>query len=156
MTKHYRLCDCSRWVIDEGSKNRIEAALDATGEPTVLAELETLLTSSEAEMNQRVIDLSVVIDTFLNRPLDLRKNELNWLYEEIWEIKFGVMRLAFTSARCLHAGQGKRLVLADHVRAPQLNTNTARATSLFVKNDESTPRHEIRRATAIAREDRSR
>lgn len=156
MTKQYPVCLCNRQIIQEGLRNRLEAALDSQGLPAVLEELETLLTSSELEVRQRTTDLSVVLELFCDRPENLRRNELNWLYEEIWELKFGVMRLAFTSANCIHADKNRVLRLAGHVVKPAPDTNTARATSLFVKNDDAAPRSEIRRARAIAREDRLR
>lgn len=152
MTKLYPICSCSRHILFRGTVNRLEAAFDESGHPAVVDELATLLASTEAEHRLRNMDLMVVIDLFCNQPDQLRPRELNWLYEEIWEIKFGVMRLAFTSANCPYV-VSKPLQLASHVEAPKIGTNTARATSLFVKNSEYAPASEIRRARAIARED---
>lgn len=154
MTKLYPVCSCSRHILFRGSVNRIEAAFDENGHPSVVDELETLLASTETERRHRSVDLMVVIDLFCNQPDRLRPRELNWLYEEIWEIKFGVMRLAFTSAKCPYVDSSRALQLAEHVEAPETGANTARATSLFVKNDEFAPASEIRRARAIAREDK--
>lgn len=154
MTKLYPICDCSRHILFRGAVNRIEAAFDENGYPSVVDELATLLATTEVEQKHRSVDLMFVMDLFCNQPDQLRPRELNWLYEEIWEIKFGVMRLVFTSAKCQYVDSSRSLRLAGHVEAPEFGTNTARATSLFVKNSESAPATEIRRARAIAREDK--
>ena len=154
MAKQNLICICGRVTLFEGSINRIEAALNHEGLPAITNELETLLAYSEVELRQRAIDLAVVIEIFCNEPERLRRNELNWLAFDIWEIKFGVMRLVFTSANCPYVRRERRLELAGHVIAPSVEANTARATSMFIKQGEKAPLSEIRKAKAIAREDR--
>lgn len=154
MTKQNLICICGRVILFEGSINRIEAALNHEGMPAITDELETLLATSETELRQRAIDLAVVIEVFCNEPARLRRNELNWLGIDLWEIKFGVMRLVFTSAYCPYVRRERRLELARHVIAPSAEFNTARATSMFIKQGEKAPLSEIRKAKAIAREDR--
>ena len=154
MTKQNLMCICGRVILFEGSINRIEAAFNLEGLPAITDELESLLASSEVELRQRVIDLAVVVEIFCNEPERLRRNELNWLGVDLWEIKFGVMRLVFTSAYCPFVTPERRLELAGHVVAPSAEANTARATSMFIKQGEKAPLSEIRKAKAIAREDR--
>lgn len=153
MTKQNLICICGRVILFEGSINRIEAAFNHEGTPAITDELETLLASNEVELRQRAIDLAVVIEIFCNEPERLRRNELNWLAVDIWEIKFGVMRLVFTSAYCPYVRLERHLELAGHVAAPKADVNTARATSIFIKQSEKAPLSEIRKAKAIARED---
>ena len=154
MTNQNLICICGRVILFEGSVNRIESSLNHEGLPAITDELETLLASNEVELRQRAIDLAVVVEVFCNEPERLRRNELNWLAVDIWEIKFGVMRLVFTSAYCLYVRPERHLVLAGHVISPSADANTARATSMFIKQGEKAPLSEIRKAKAIAREDR--
>lgn len=150
---------CGRPVLVEGEVNRMEAALDAHGEVPVVAWLESWLARPRRSRLRRLADLIAALEDFADHPERLRRRELNVLSPGLWELKVGTVRLPFTAGSCAGAAADaprRRLHLPRDVPGAPSDARCARATHGFVKKTTRTPRVELDRATAIAREDAGR
>ena len=150
---------CGRPVLVEGEVNRMEAALDANGEAPVVDWLDSWLARPRRSRLRRLADLIAAMEDFADHPERLRRTELNVLSPGLWELKVGTVRLPFTAGSCAGAGGDvprRSLHLPRDVRGASSDARCARATHGFVKRSQRTPRFELDRATAIAREDAQR
>lgn len=153
MTKHYPVCECSREILGEGNKNRLEAALDVNGEMSVLNELDQYLTMPRRLEQQKAVDLMNLIDLFCTRPEGLRKVEFKYLRNEIWELKLGAMRMLLYATNCSSVRKNNGLLFPTRDQQAPNGCNTARATNVFEKKGDKTPAGQIQKAIGIARED---
>jgi len=115
----------------------IEAARLADGTEPVWEYLDPLMKSRRrgGENLRRMADIVVVLDDFASTGILEVPRELNYLRDDIWEIKAGDARLPFFYVN------------------DQRHGAAARITSGFTKRQEETPAKQINKALWIRRED---
>ena len=147
---------CGRPVLVGGDVNRMEAALDAHGSAPVIEWLRSWLARPRRSRSRRLADLVAALEDFADHPERLRRNEVNALAPGIWELKVGMLRLPFAAGRCpgdRTEALGRSLCLPELVPQAAADERCARVTHGFEKRTTRTPRYELDRALAIARED---
>ncbi len=129
---------CGRICYERGRYLTIEAAVGKSEEQPVEEYLHKLekARGPRGRNQQRLADILVRFDAFANDGSLRIPLELNYLTDDIWEIKTPASRLPFYY-----------VVDASH-------GNVIRLTSGFDKNSQKTPPKEIRKALAVMRYDR--
>lgn len=143
-----------------GSVNRMEAALDRNGENPVLKHLDKFKNSRRKNRQRRYADILEVLEDFVNDPLSMSTRELNYLRNDIWELKHGTLRILFGQGACTDTREETRtkprLVIPTNLQQPDPTSTCGRATNAYPKKDEEAPRGEIDLAVGIMSEDKKR
>lgn len=124
---------CGRAILEEGPLFTLEAAWDKSSLQPAAVELLSLL--SKPKFLEPLATLTDRLRRYCARGKLPIPEEMNHLVDNVWEFKGGTLRLVFYKA------------------GEQCGRPTLRATHVFVKGTEKTPRKEIDRAVAIARVD---
>ncbi len=161
MTGQYDNCPtCGRKVLEEGTVNRMEAALDRDGRHPVLDHLDKWMNSPRERRKKNLADLIMLLSDFANEPESLTDKQLKYLRNEIWELKCGRLRILFGGGTCVESEVLRRskysLTLPKEVKQVPSHVNCGRATNAFPKGTVSTPRGQIDLAIGISREDQLR
>lgn len=134
------LCaQCGRTCYERSDTICIEAARTSDGKEPV----EDYLAGLEKSKGHRgtnvtkLATIAIAFEEFVYGPEPQQPRELNYLEDEIWEIKAGVSRLPF-------------FYLKDRLHGTAL-----RITSGFEKRQQKAPRGEIRRAIWVREQDSS-
>ena len=135
---------CGRLIDTVGAKHRSEYAWNADGEPEAKLFRDKLVEPAPwpakfrlpgvVRRQEMLATLAVRMEQYCYEgKLDVPK-KLNYLHDGIWEFKAGKLRFPF-------------------FHTTQCHPRTLRLTHGFVKNSESTPLKEIRKALAIRERD---
>ena len=163
MTGQFETCSiCSRKELQKGKVNRLEVALDENNEHPIITELENFINSprKKDDRYRRYADLMQVLAEFVHEPLGMLEKDLNYLRDDIWELKAGTLRILFGEGNCQDHESGSQsartLTLPTWVKQPDPATACGRATNAYEKDGKKAPRKRIDKAVGILREDKTR
>ena len=149
--------NCSRYVLASGSVNRLEVALDRNGASPVLKDLDKYRNSRRKDKKRRYADILEVLEDFVNDPLSMTTRELNYLRDEIWELKHTTLRILFGQGACIDIREesrtNPRLVIPNNLKQADPSSTCGRATNAYAKQGTLAPRKVIDVAVGIMRED---
>ena len=135
---------CTRHVMVLGKVNRLEAALDKNGVHAVCDELRKWMNSPRRSKQRKFDDLEQVLFEFGDDPHSMILKDINYLDNNIWELKHGKLRILFGEGICAHVEDDQRsiksLTIPNFLDQPDPASTCARATNTFTKGTSETPR----------------
>jgi hypothetical protein len=150
---------CTRHVMVLGKANRLEAALDESGSPSVLDELNKWMNSPKKSKQKKFDDLEQVLFEFGDNPHSMLRQDINYLENNIWELKHGDLRVLFGGGICDHSMGDSRstraLIIPSFLNQPDAESTCGRGTNTFTKKSKATPRRFLHKAEGIIKKDKN-